>query len=305
VADDLEVHGSGAHDIEFTDVSIRYGRNPDDEAIRDLSVHFEGGVIHGLLGRNGSGKTSLLSAVAGFRPSNSGTVTVGGLPPFENPARTEHVCMIGESGVAMDSTDVKTVLRLNARWRPYWDVEYAEHLLELFDLPRRKSVGGLSRGGKSALGIVVGLASRAPVTILDEAYLGLDAPSRYVFYDELLRDYAENPRTIIVSTHLIEEVARLFEQVTIIDDGRLVLQGSADELGARGVTVTGPRDEVERLIDGHVVLSRQHLGGTTAATIDGRLSDEERQAARVAGLELGPVGLQDLFVYLTNAAGRT
>src|SRR5699024_6208488 len=94
VADDLEVHGSGAHDIEFTDVSIRYGRNPDDEAIRDLSVHFEGGVIHGLLGRNGSGKTSLLSAVAGFRPSNSGTVTVGGLPPFENPARTEHVCMI-------------------------------------------------------------------------------------------------------------------------------------------------------------------------------------------------------------------
>lgn len=302
---DVAAHPTGAHDIELSDVSIRYGRSPDDEAIRDMSVRFEAGVIHGLLGRNGSGKTSLLSAVAGFRPVNAGTVTVGGQTPFENSARTEEICLIRESGTGIDTENVDAVLGMNSRWRPYWDPEYADHLIGLFDLPRKKQVRGLSRGSKSALGVIVGLASRAPVTIFDEAYLGLDAPSRYAFYDELISDYAENPRTIIVSTHLIEEVARLFEQVTIIDHGRLVLQGSADELGTRGTTVTGPNAQVEQTIDGHVVLSRQHLGGTTAATIDGRLSEQERHAARSAGLELGPVGLQDLFIHLTSQAEGT
>ena len=88
--------------------------------------------------------------------------------------------------------------------------------------------------------MVVGLAARAPLTIFDESHLGLDAPSRYAFYDELLADYAERPRTVILSTHLIEEVSRLFEEVVIIDRGRLVLHEETDAVRARGVAVTGP-----------------------------------------------------------------
>ncbi len=121
-----------------------------------------------------------------------------------------------------------------------WDVAYADLLLDLFQLSPRSRVTQLSTGMRSALGIVVGLATRAPLTIFDESYLGLDAPSRYAFYDELLTDYAEHPRTLIISTHLIEEVASLFEEVVIIDRGRLVLHQEADAVRDRGVAVTGP-----------------------------------------------------------------
>ena len=82
----------------------------------------------------------------------------------------------------------------------------------------------MSQGQRSALGVILGLASRCPLTIFDESYLGMDAPSRYAFYDELLADYLAYPRTIVLSTHLIEEVSSLFEEVVIIDRGRLLIQ---------------------------------------------------------------------------------
>jgi ABC-2 type transport system ATP-binding protein len=158
----------------------------------------------------------------------------------------------------------------------------------------------LSRGQKSALGIVVGLASRAPLTMFDESYLGMDAPSRYAFYEELLADYATHPRTIVISTHLIEEVSSLFEEVIIIDEGRLVLHEESDALRGRGVTVTGAADVVDTFVAGLTVLGEQSLGRTKAATVYGKLDETQVRAAKLAGLELGPVALQDLFVHLTR-----
>jgi ABC-2 type transport system ATP-binding protein len=176
----------------------------------------------------------------------------------------------------------------------------------LFKLTRRQKVSGLSRGGRSALGITLGLATRAPLTIFDESYLGLDAPSRYSFYDELLADYLANPRTFIISSHLIEEVGSLFEEVVIIDGGRLVVHDQADALRARGVALTGPAAVVDELLDQVradatlTVLGEQRLGGTKSAMVYGELDEPTRARARAAGLELGPIALQDLFVHLTR-----
>ncbi len=153
---------------------------------------------------------------------------------------------------------------------------------------------------KSALGITLGLATRAPLTIFDESYLGLDAPSRYAFYDELLADYMANPRMIILSTHLIEEVAPLFEEVVIIDHGRLVLHDEADAVRARGAAVTGPAEAVDRFVDGaHGVVGATPRADEVRDGL-GRLDPEQRTAARTLGLEVGPVALQDLFVHLTK-----
>jgi ABC-2 type transport system ATP-binding protein len=287
--------------VEVKDLTIRYG---ETVAVDGLTLRLDGGKIYGLLGRNGSGKTSVLSAIAAFRKATSGTVLVDGAEPFENAAVTRQVCFVRDRVDAQDTDNARSVLRMARALRPNWDEEYAQALIERFQLPLKKRIGALSRGAKSALSVTVGLATRAPVTIFDEAYLGMDAPSRYAFYDEMLNDYMAHPRTIIVSTHLIEEVGSLFEEVVIIDKGRLVAHDETEALRSGGVAVTGPADAVEAFTAGRTVLGDQRLGGTRSTTIYGQLTDEERARARAAGLDLGPVGLQDLFVHLTAEERR-
>jgi ABC-type glutathione transport system ATPase component len=124
---------------------------------------------------------------------------------------------------------------------PEWDADLAASLLADFDLPAKRSVKKLSRGMTSAVGIVLGLASRAPLTLFDEPYLGLDAVARQLFYDRLIADYAEHPRTVVLSTHLIEEIAGLLERVLLIDRGRVLLDADAESLRDSAVTVTPGR----------------------------------------------------------------
>src|SRR5690606_541813 len=112
----------------------------------------------------------------------------------------------------------------------YWDDAYAARLLERFELSPKRTVGELSRGQRARLACLLGLASRAPLTTFDESYLGMDAPARYDFYDALLEDFMAHPRLILVSSHHIEEIARLFDQIVIIEDGKLLLHESAENL---------------------------------------------------------------------------
>ncbi|MFV2018042.1 ATP-binding cassette domain-containing protein [Micromonospora sp. LOL_023] len=286
--------------ISTRDLTIRYG---DTVAVDSLDLTLAPGKIYGLLGRNGSGKTSLLAVLAAFRSATSGTVRVGGEDPFENAAIMSQIAFVRDKVDAQDSDKVSSILDLAATLRPNWDAGYAERLIERFDLPRRKRLSALSRGMKSALSVTLGLAARAPLTIFDEAYLGLDAPSRYAFYDEVLNDYLAHPRTIVLSTHLIEEVGSLFEEVVIVHRGRLVAHEESEALRTRGTAVTGPAAAVDAFVAGRTVLGSQQLGGTRSTTILGPLDDTDRAAARTTGLELGPVGLQDLFVHLTATAG--
>lgn len=282
--------------IDIQGLTVRYG---DVTAIDNLSLHLDGGKIYGLLGRNGSGKTTLLSVLAAYRKAAAGQVRVGTADPFENAVLTEQICLIRESGDLVDGESVKRTLARAATFRPAWDAELADRLLDTFQLSLRRGVATLSHGQRSALGIAIGLASRAPLTLLDESYLGLDAPSRYAFYDVLLADYMEHPRTFVISTHLIEGVADLFEEVVIIDHGRLITHGETESLRLRGTAVTGPARAVERYTNGQTVLSEQRLGGTTSAAVFGPVTDDMRRRASNEGLELGPISLQDLFVHLT------
>jgi ABC-2 type transport system ATP-binding protein len=158
----------------------------------------------------------------------------------------------------------------------------------------------LSRGQRAALAVTLGLASRAPITAFDEAYLGMDAPSRYAFYEELLADFMEHPRMVIVSTHLIEEVSKLFEEVLIVQRGRLLLRADADALRTSGATVIGPTVAVDRFAEGLTVLSEKQLGPTKSAVVYGPFDSAHLRAASEAGLEVGPLPLQDLFVHLTT-----
>ena len=154
----------------------------------------------------------------------------------------------------------------------------------------------------SAVGIVIGLAARAPLTFFDEPYLGLDAVARDLFYRRLLADYAEHPRTVVLSTHLIDEVADLIEHVVLIDRGRVVLDEDADELRSRAVVVSGPVRTVEAFTSGFEVLHSETLANFARTTVATDLDDAERAHAADAGLDLSPVSLQQLIVHRTNAS---
>src|SRR3954452_9764125 len=117
----------------------------------------------------------------------------------------------------------------------------------------------------SAVGIIIGLASRAPVTLFDEPYLGLDAVARQLFYDRLLADYAQHPRTVVLSTHLIEEIADLLERVLLIDRGRVLLDGADEPLRDSPLTVMGLPDKVHSFARQHELLHTESLGGHSRA----------------------------------------
>ena len=283
--------------IEAKNLSIQYGKFT---AVHNVSFNLAGDKIYGLLGRNGSGKTSLLSVLASFRKQSAGELRIGGEAPFENAAIMSQVCLIQESGYISEGMKVKQVLELAGSCWDHWDAAFADELVNLYNLPLKKQAYNLSRGMKSALGTIIGLASRAPITIFDETYLGMDAPSRYTFYEQLLQDYMKHPRTIILSTHLIEEVSSLFEEVMILDEGRLIMQDNTESLRLRGVSVTGPASKVDEFAKGLEVLNEQSLGGTKSITVYGSLDEGRKKDAQYNGLEIGPVSLQDLFVHLTR-----
>lgn len=284
-------------DIQFDRLSVVYG---DLEAVRNVSFHLPAGKIYGLLGRNGAGKTSLLSVLASFREPSSGSVTVGGEQPFENAKIMKEVSFIYDIDYKDETDKVKAAIESAARHRPHFDTGYAIELARKFNLPLDKQLKQLSKGMQSAFNVCIGLASRSPVTILDEVYLGMDAPSREIFYRELLEDQERHPRTFILSTHLVSEMDYLFEEVIIIHKGQFVLQDDYESLTSRGVSVTGPAAKVDEFIQGMKVLNVQQLGSTKAVMVYGELSEEAQLAAHRAGLEIGPISLQDLFIHLTG-----
>ncbi|MDX3004326.1 ABC transporter ATP-binding protein [Kribbella solani] len=292
--------------VRTENVSVRFAGLP---ALDRLDLRLAPGKIHGLLGRNGSGKSTLAAALAGFRRPDEGRVLIEGgdlgaaQEPYENAVVTSRVCLIRDSGDNPAGAQVRQAVQLAAVLRPYWDADLAGELLDRFELPMKQKIQKLSRGKKSALGVVLGLASRAPLTIFDESYLGMDVPSRNLFYDALLADYAEVPRTIVLSTHLVSEVSAMLEEVVILDGGRLVTQSPVDALRGRGASVVGPAAAVDKFTAGFTVLAEERLGGTKSTTVLGDLHPALVADAAAAGLEIGPVGLQDLFVHLTASTG--
>lgn len=283
--------------IEVTGLQVHFG---DVRAVDDMTLTIAGGTVCGLLGRNGAGKSTLLATIAAFRRPTGGQVCVDGEDPYENPRVMSETCLVRAGGDFEDAMTVRDALEVAAALRPRWDTAFADDLVERFELPRRTKVRDLSRGKRSALAVTVGLAARAPLTMFDEPHLGMDVHSRYAFYDVLLADYMARPRTIVLSTHLIDEVASLFEDVVIIDRGRLVAHGPTDELTARGAQLTGPADAVHAATIGMRVVSSRQLGPTRSVVVLDPVDSSLLAEAVGAGVEIAPLPLQDLFVHLTS-----
>lgn len=212
--------------ITLTKAGYSYGRH---QALTDITTHIEAGTITGLLGRNGSGKSTLAMILAGqLKPT--GTVKVDGKAPFDDPTIMPSVCLVADETSVLGDSRAESTLDLWRATRPNWNEELAARLIDTWHIDTKRAPNKYSRGQRSAFYAALGLASRCPLTIFDEVHLGMDAVVRRQFYDTLLADYVEHPRTIILSSHLISEVEHILENVLFIHHGRLLAHGEADEL---------------------------------------------------------------------------
>ncbi|WP_433675444.1 ABC transporter ATP-binding protein [Microbacterium gorillae] len=283
--------------IETRDLGKTYR---ETVALADVTLSLEKDTIYGLLGRNGAGKSTLMSIITAQNFASTGDVRVYGEDPYENAPVLGRMCFVRESQKYPDDFKPGQAFAAARMFFPNWDQALADDLVKSFRLPMNRRIKKLSRGQLSAVGVIIGLAARAEITFFDEPYLGLDAVARQIFYDRLLEDYAERPRTIVLSSHLIDEVANLLEHVIVLDQGRVLIDASADDLRGRAVTVVGDASAVADFTSGREVLHTESLGRVTSATVLGALDAAERDRLIAAGLDIAPVSLQQLVVRLTQ-----
>ncbi len=277
-------------------ITCRFGKKT---ALEDLTVTLPAGRIVGLLGRNGAGKSTLLRIISGKLKPDAGEIAIAGLPL--GVQAFEGLCLISDTPDFGGLRRMSDLFAVCAGLFPLWDPSYAVELAERFELPPKQRLRTYSRGMQTSVQLIVGLASGAALTFFDEPSLGLDAVMRERFYDMLLDEKRRRPeRTFVLSTHLIDEVARALDEAVLIDAGRLLRQGTLAELTEGYLSVSGPADAVIDVTAGHVVLKEETLAGTLARHI--QLADAE-DGLRIKAdprVQTAPVPLQRLFVFLTE-----
>ena len=209
--------------ISVSELSRRFGAKT---ALDAVSLSIPRGAVYGLVGANGAGKTTLIKHVLGLLRAERGTVRVFGLDPVAEP-----VGVLSRIGYLSEDHDlpgwmrVDELLRYSRAFYPAWDDGYAEELRRTFGLDPAARIKSLSRGQKARAGLLVALAYRPELLVLDEPSSGLDPVVRRDILEAILRTIAEEGRTVLFSSHLLDEVERAADHVTMIDEGRIVLSG--------------------------------------------------------------------------------
>ena len=288
--------------IEVQGLTKRYR---DTVAVDDVSFTIQNDTIYGLLGRNGAGKTTVMSILTAQNFATSGQVRVFGQNPSENARVLQRLCFVRESQKYPDDALPRHAFATARLFFPHWNQDIADRLIDDFQLPMKRRIKKLSRGQLSAVGVIIGLASRAEITFFDEPYLGLDAVARQIFYDRLLEDYIEHPRAIILSSHLIDEVSNLIEKVLVIDRGKIIMDEDTDAVRDRAANIVGDADAVDAFVAGREVIHRETLGRVASVTVLGTLTEADRERLAAVGLDIAPVSLQQLIVRTTQHAAES
>ncbi|MDO5512202.1 ABC transporter ATP-binding protein [Corynebacterium sp.] len=277
--------------ITARNLSAGYRRNSDVLAGMDFDL--QPGLVHGLIGRNGTGKTTLLRVLAG-QLAHRGDLRVFGEEPFDNAAVMDRLILAGIDAPLPERWSVPTLLDVAAaRWAT-WDHARAAELVARFDLPDDTRYSELSRGQKSAASIVMAVASGCELLLLDEPYLGLDVAKREEFY-RVLRE--ESGRTIVLSTHHLHEAEKLLDTVLYIDAGEVLINGPIDDMSARFVQVSGNGGDVDRVLSrlGSVrEMRREDLALGRRSVLDLQNHDLGIDDVVQAAGQVGPVQVAEL-----------
>lgn len=265
-------------------------------ALNNINLTLEPNKIYGLLGRNGAGKSTLLSLISNRLHSQEGNILIDGEPAWENDHAQSKLYLMSEKTYYPEYMRVKEALRWSKQFYPDFNTDSALSLAMEFGLKLSAKIKTLSTGYLSIFKLIIALSVNVPYVLLDEPVLGLDANHRELFYKVLLQKYVENSCTFVLSTHLIEEVSSVIEDVVIIRDGEIMRCESRESLLSQGYTVSGPAAAVDAYISGREVIGTEAIGGLKTAYILGK----QDKTSLPQGLELSGMDLQKLFIRLTS-----
>lgn len=268
--------------------------------LKNLTLREDEPVISALWGRNGAGKTTLMSLLAGHQRPEQGTIRIMGHEPYDNLAAQENLCYVQENHPFGRNWSMVDLMRYGQYFHPEWDQKLAERLVDMFELPLKRKIAKFSKGMKTAAQIILGLSSRANITILDEPTNGLDAEKRKFFYRALLETYEDQPRLMLLSSHHIEEIQPLCESLIVLHGGNILLHQSMEEMRERGVLLTGDISAIERVAAGSPILESSRLGSTHKVMIDAVYSGAWKEKASEYGVTIEKAAIQDYLVNVTR-----
>ncbi|ALX49292.1 ATP-binding cassette domain-containing protein [Lentibacillus amyloliquefaciens] len=284
--------------IECKNLTKSYGRQ---KALNDLSVSIEENKITGLVGRNGAGKTTLLKILAGFWRESAGEVNVFFRRPFDSLFVSANTMFIDDQMNFPMVLTLKEIFEEAERFYEKWDAELADRLFDYFSFRPGQNYHSLSKGKKSTFNMIVGLCSRCALTIFDEPTTGMDAAARKDFYRALLKDYLAHPRSIIVSSHLLDEIEEVLEDVLLIEGGQNYLHMPVEELKEYAVGLSGSSEEIQKWTLNREVLHTKMIGThNTYAVVTNDFKENELDQIRLSGIDISSVSPADVCVYLTG-----
>ena len=278
--------------IQADGLSLRYGKKA---ALEQVSFSIPKGRVVGLLGHNGAGKTTLMKALVGLARPDGQLSVLGRDPRRERTVLLQSLCYIPDVAILPRWARVDQLITLMSGLHPKFSAERARVLLQRTSVGPTDTVKKLSRGMVVQLHLALIAAIDAQVMILDEPTLGLDVLSRKSFYEMLIDDWCDGERTVMISTHQVEEVETLLSDVMMLNEGKLVLNISLDQLDQRFVALSHDPAAAEAIAAAHPIL-RYRQQGQAAALFDGLPPPE----VAALGQRLRP-SLVDLFVALTRA----
>ena len=278
--------------IELKQVTKQYGQAT---VLKNISLTVDEPGIYCLLGRNGAGKTTLLKSIAGYQNITSGTIQVDGKPITTSTLDTG-VSYI-ENFAKHFNLPVRKLLRIASEVNPNYDYDFASEMMERFELDGKKKFNHLSLGMKTMVSTIICLASNKEVILLDEPVLGFDAIMRVEFYDMLTESFQKHPRIIIVSTHIIEEIAKTIQKLIIIDKGSVRFFDTLQSVETKAFRVSGLQKDVEAATRGLHIIGQDTVGGLVTSYI---FDNPPEQAA---SLEIHPLSLQDFFIQMVGHKG--
>ena len=278
--------------IEVKNVTLRYGKKT---ALSDVSLTVPKGRVVGLLGHNGAGKTSLMKALVGLLPVQ-GDMTVLGLKPTQDrQTLLQQLSYIPDVAVLPRWAKVHELITLMARLQPRFSAERARALLKRTSVNENDKVKSLSKGMVAQTHLALIAAIDARLMILDEPTLGLDVVSRKSFYEMLIDEWCDGERSVLISTHQVEEVESLLSDVLMLDEGKLVLNISLEDIDSRFVALSHDPAAADAVASAHPLLRYRQAGGRGAAIFDGVPPEQVSQL----GERIRP-SLVDLFMALTR-----
>ena len=280
--------------IELKQVTKQYGQAA---VLKNISLSIDEPGIYCLLGRNGAGKTTLLKSIAGYQNITDGTIRVDGKTITTSTLDTG-VSYI-ENFAKHFNLPVRKLLRIAAEVNPNYDYEFASDMMERFELDGKKKFNHLSLGMKTMVSTIICLASNKEVVLLDEPVLGFDAIMRVEFYDMLAESFRKHPRIIIVSTHIIEEIAKTIQKLIIIDKGSVRFFDTLQSVETKSFSISGLQKDVEAATQNLNVIGQDTVGGLATSYI---FDNPPKEAA---SLEIHPLSLQEFFIQMVGHKGGT